>query len=129
MVKSFCEGVWYQKGFLGGSSGKETTCQCRRPKRQDLIPGLGRSPGGGHSNPLWYSCLENPMDRGTWWPTVHIVTKSQRRLKGLRMYACLVQKIVFHKICNTDLKDLKIWLESQMILVHYMYKKYFKAVH
>ena len=35
------------------------------------IPGLGRSPGRGHGNPLQYSCLENPMDRGAWWPTVH----------------------------------------------------------
>ena len=42
-----------------------------------LIPGLGRSPGGGHGNPLPYSCLENSMDRGTWWATVHGVTKSQ----------------------------------------------------
>ena len=41
-----------------------------------LIPGLGRSPGGGHGNPLQYSCLENPMDRGAWWATVHEVAKS-----------------------------------------------------
>ena len=43
----------------------------------DSIPGLGRSPEGGHGNPLQYYCLENPMDRGTWWATVHGVTKSQ----------------------------------------------------
>ena len=41
------------------------------------IPGLGRSPGGRHGNPLHYSCLENPMDRGAWWATVHSVAKSQ----------------------------------------------------
>ena len=46
------------------------------------IPGSGRSPGGGQGNPLQYSCLENPMDRGAWW-TVHGVAKSQRRLKRL----------------------------------------------
>jgi len=40
------------------------------------IPGLGRSPGGGHGNPLQYSCLENPMDRGDWWATVHRISKS-----------------------------------------------------
>ena len=40
------------------------------------IPGSGRSPGGGHGNLLQYSCLENPMDRGTWWDAVHRVTKS-----------------------------------------------------
>ena len=37
----------------------------------DSIPGSGRSPGGGHGNPLQYPCLENPMDRGAWWATVH----------------------------------------------------------
>ena len=41
------------------------------------IPGLGRSPGGGHGNPLQYSCLENPVDRGAWWAKVHRVTQSQ----------------------------------------------------
>ena len=40
------------------------------------IPGLGRSPGGGHGNPLQYSCLEDPMDRGAWWSTVHWVAKN-----------------------------------------------------
>ena len=46
-----------------------------------LIPGLGRSAGGGHGNPLQYSCLENSMDGGVWRATVHGVTKSQTRLK------------------------------------------------
>ena len=45
-----------------------------------LIPGLGRSAGGGHGNPLQYSCLENSMDRGAWWATVHGVAKSWTRL-------------------------------------------------
>ena len=43
----------------------------------DLIPGSGRSPGGGHGNPLQYSCLENPMNRGAWRAIVHRVTKSR----------------------------------------------------
>ena len=47
------------------------------------IPGLGRPPGGGNGNPLQYSCLENPMDRGAWWATVHGVSKSWTRLKLL----------------------------------------------
>ena len=46
----------------------------------DSIPGWGRSPGGGNGNPLQYSCLENPTDRGAWQATVHNVTKSQTRL-------------------------------------------------
>ena len=45
--------------------------------------GLGTPAGGGHDNPLQYSCLENPMDRGAWRATVHGVTKSQTRLKRL----------------------------------------------
>jgi len=49
------------------------------------ISGLGRSLGGRHGNPLQYSCLENPMDRGAWWALVHRVTKSQTLLKQLSM--------------------------------------------
>ena len=45
------------------------------------IPGLGRSPGEGNGTLLWYSCLENPMDRGAWWATVHGVAQSRTRLK------------------------------------------------
>ena len=52
-------------------------------KDPGFIPGLGRSPGGGQGNPLRYSCLENPMDRGAWRATVHKVTKSQTRPKRL----------------------------------------------
>ena len=47
------------------------------------IPRLGKSPGGENGNPLQYPCLENPMDRGAWQATVHGVTKSWTRLKGL----------------------------------------------
>ena len=64
-------------GFPGGSDGKEFACNAA-----DLasIPGSGRFPGGRNGNPLQYSCLENPMDRGAWWTTVHGVTKSRTRL-------------------------------------------------
>ena len=51
-----------------------------------LIPGSGRSPGRGHGNPVQYSCLENPMDRGDWWATVHSVAKSLTQLKQLSMH-------------------------------------------
>ena len=47
----------------------------------------GSIPGGGHGNPLQYSCLENPMDRGAWWPTVHKVAKKRTRLKQLSTHA------------------------------------------
>ena len=48
-----------------------------------LIPGSGRSPGGGHGNPLQYFCLENLMNRGAWWATVHSVAKSWTQLRQL----------------------------------------------
>ena len=54
------------QGFPGGTSGKESVCQCRKHKRCRFDPGLGRSPGGGNGNLLQYSYLENPMDRGAW---------------------------------------------------------------
>ena len=72
MWKDTCSPMFIE-GFPGGSDGKESSCNAR-----DLgsIPGLGRSPGGGHGNPLQYSCLGNPMDRGVWQTTVHIEAKS-----------------------------------------------------
>ena len=63
--------TWIQ-GFPGGSDGKESA---RSAEDLGSVPGLGRSPGGGPSNPLQYSCLENP--RGAWGATVHGVAKSQ----------------------------------------------------
>ena len=50
------------------------------------IPGLGRSPGEGNGNPLQYSCLENPMDRGAWWFTVHRVAKSRTQLSDFSFF-------------------------------------------
>ena len=51
------------------------------------IPGLGRCPGGGHGNPLQYSCLENPMDRRAWQATIHRIARSQTQLKQLSTHA------------------------------------------
>ena len=59
-------------------SGKESACNAGD---LGLIPGLGGSPGEGIGNPLQYSCLENSMDRGAWWATVHGVTKSRTQLR------------------------------------------------
>ena len=63
-------------GFPGGASDKEPACQCGDLRNTGSIPGSRRSPGGGHSNPLQYSCQEDPMDRGAWWAMVHRVPKS-----------------------------------------------------
>ena len=61
----------------GGSDNKESACNVGDP---GLIPGWKRSPREGNGNPLQYSCLENPMDPGAWWTTVHGVAKSWTRL-------------------------------------------------
>ena len=68
-------------GFPRGNSGKELACQCRKHTRRGFDLGLGRSPGGGYGNPLQYSCLENPMDRGARWAKVSRVANSRTGLK------------------------------------------------
>ena len=64
-----------------GSVGKESACFAGDTGDAGWTSGLGRSRGGGHGNPLQDSCLKNPRDRGTWWSTVHGVTKSQTPLR------------------------------------------------
>ena len=75
----------------------------------DLIPGLGRSPVGGHGNPLQYSCLENSMDRGAWQATVHRITKGLTQLKQLSMHSHMyifitvkhnIRYITLYSICK-----------------------------
>ena len=62
------------KDFPGGSVSKESAFKVGDP---GSIPGSGRSTREGNGNPLQYSCLENPMDKGVWWATVHGIAKSQ----------------------------------------------------
>ena len=70
-INSLFKSVW---GFPHSSVGKESAYN---PGDLGLIPGSGKFPGEGNGNPLEYSCLENPMDRGAWQAIVHGVTKSQ----------------------------------------------------
>ena len=72
---TFSLGNTVSLGFPGGSDGKESACSVGDP---GSILGSGRSPGEGPGNPLHYSCLEHPMDRGAWRATVHGVTKSRK---------------------------------------------------
>ena len=65
------------RGFPGGSDGKVSACNAGDPSS---IPGLGKIPWRGNGNPLKFSCLENSMDGGAWWATVHGVTKSWTQL-------------------------------------------------
>ena len=104
-LKCLDNSIWYT--FACGTSGKELACRCKRSRRLrnimgfpsdsdgeesasnagDLgsVSGSGSSNGGGNGDPLQYSCLENSMDRGPWWTTIHGVTKTQTQLKGLSM--------------------------------------------
>ena len=66
------------RGFPGSAGVKNTPTNAGDT---GLVPGLGRSPGGGNSNPLQYSCLENPMKREAWQAAVHSIAKSWTRLK------------------------------------------------
>ena len=90
-----------------------------------LIPGLGRSLGGGHGNPLQYSCLENPMDRGAWRATVHSVAKSRTWLKLLSTHA---QDICFQS--NTSLRK-STWsvvnLERRVVVKALLFSYAFKT--
>ena len=69
-------------GVLWWLRGKESVCNAGDAGDTDSTPGSGRSPGGGHGNPLQHSGLENPMHRGAWWATVHGVAKSWIQLTG-----------------------------------------------
>ena len=72
-------------GFPGGTNGN-LPANAGNVRDMGQIPGLGRSPGGGHSNPLQYSCLEKPVDKEAWWATADMVAKNQTRLKQLSMH-------------------------------------------
>ena len=79
-----CSPVREIRGFPSGASGKEPGAASAGDVRDvGSISASGRSPGGGHGNPVQCSCLENPVDRAAWWAVVQRVTKSQTRLKRL----------------------------------------------
>ena len=83
--------LWcWRRFFPGGSDGKASA---RNAGDTGSIPGLGRSPGEGNGNPLQYCCLENSMDGGAWWATVHGVAKSRTRLSDCT-HSLLVVRIL-----------------------------------
>ena len=65
--------LWDLRGFPGGSDGKESVCNAGKPGFNTWV---GKIPGERNGNPLQYSCLENPMDRGVWWAAVHGAAES-----------------------------------------------------
>ena len=108
--------IWFSitvvLGFPGCSMVKESSCNAG-DTGDGLIPGSGRSSGGGHGNPLQYSCLENPMDRGAWRATVHRVAKSWTWLKRLSMHtriSCLGEEnVLISSLWHGQRKFLHLW--------------------
>ena len=76
-------------GFLEVLVVKNLSVNAGDVRDTTSVPGLGRSPGGEHGNPVQYSCLEHPIDRGAWQAMVHRVTQSWTQLKQLSMHACM----------------------------------------
>ena len=91
-------------GFQAAPVVKNLPANAGDTRDSNSIPGSGRSPGGGHGNSLQYSCLENPMDRGVWWATVHSIAKRQTRRKQLNMhtYICVTEPLC----CTLQTKTL-----------------------
>ena len=85
------------KGFPGGSDSKESAWNAGDP---GLIPGWVRSTGEGNGNPLQYSCLENPVDRGAWWATVHGLAKSRTGLSDY-ITKTLDWNTIFEKVMHS----------------------------
>ena len=89
-------------GFPCSAVGKKICLQCRS---LGSIPWLGISPAEGNGNPLLYSCLENPLDRGAWWTTVHRATKSRTWLKRLSTHITLFMVQLPHENTARNLQS------------------------
>ena len=93
--------TYRRKGTSGSLDGKESAYIAGY---LGLIPGSGRSPGNGNGNPLQYSYLENPMDRGAWWATVHGVAKSRTPLSDQNLLT--EENLLLSNKCFSDVKGL-----------------------
>ena len=80
-LPSVTSSLAYKLGFPSGAVVKNSPANVGDAEDTGSIPGSGQPPGVGNGNPLYYSCLENPRDRGTWWAIIYRITKSQTGLK------------------------------------------------
>ena len=132
-------------GFPSGSAIKNpSTCSVGATGDTGSIPGLGRSPGGGHGKLLQYSCLGDLMDRGAWWATVHRVaesdtteqlsmhrTNSTIRHDLITLYSLVPQRPRYHAELRTDFLLHQLFRQppsiTQIIFSHYLPYRVFRA--
>ena len=82
LVCQWTKQIWHSQS-MEIPCGSDSEESARNAGDLGSVPGLGRSPGEGNGYPLQYSCLENPMDRGVWWVTIHGISESQTQLSDL----------------------------------------------
>ena len=80
-----------------------------------LIPGSGKSPGEGNGNPLQYSCLENPMDRGSWWVTVHGATKGSATIEVTKQQQQVKVKDSNHRCCSPNISMIASYFPHSLM--------------
>ena len=121
--------LWAQQHLVANNVSQVKNPPANSGDMRDVgsIPGSGRSPGGGHGNPLQYSCLENLMDRGTWWATVHEITKESDTTESI---ACATfpglgwyLQCLSHPLCNSRsfLKEKDLFHFVKIILFFNFY--------
>ena len=102
---------------------KNLPANARDMRDSGAIPGSGRAPGGGHGNPLQFSCLENPMDRGAWHTTVHRVAKSWVWLKSLSTHAPVHQQsFSMSTWCPLEVKAPSSWISKMLTYCNILIK-------
>ena len=111
-------GRWFYRPFPAGSVVKILLANAGNVRDAGSITGSGRSPGGGHSNPLQYSCLENHMDRGAWWATVHGVIKSQKWPKHPHMQGAFVQDTTCTDLHNSPAGAVSLSWASFLVFIY-----------
>ena len=95
---------------------KETACNAGDKGDTGFIPGLGRSPGGGNGNPLQYSCLDNPKDRGSWWATVQRVSRSPNWATKQPLSLRRLQGFISHsQYTSCGLTVTSYWLHYNLV--------------